>query len=189
MEELRAAPSPYATVLDAGELYMLIDQMPSLHNDKLRRVAFESGTADIARQLIGATQLRWLYDQLFYKGAGQVAETPWHQDSAYGFIEGMNIIRVWMPVDPVPRETTLEVVRGSHLWNVVYGTTTVKVLEDNKDKTTTSKFDYTKHDAENLPAVPDVEAHRESFDVVGHASTRATWSSSITTSCTTLARE
>jgi hypothetical protein len=58
LEELRQSPSPYATVVDHGELYLYIDQTPSLHNDKLRRVAMESGAADIAKQLIGASQLR-----------------------------------------------------------------------------------------------------------------------------------
>jgi ectoine hydroxylase-related dioxygenase (phytanoyl-CoA dioxygenase family) len=98
-----------------------------------------------------------------------VAETPWHQDTAYGFIDGMNIIRVWMPVDPVPRETTIEVVRASHLWNVVYATTTVKVLEENKEHTTASRFNYLDKKAESLPAVPEIEANRDSFEIIGHA--------------------
>lgn len=170
MEELRAQPSPYATVVDAEPLYMLIDQMPSLHNDKLRRVVFESGAGEVAKQLLGASRLRWLYDQLFYKGAGPVAETPWHQDTAYGFIEGMNIVRVWMPVDPVPRQTTIEVVRGSHLWNVVYATAKeIKVLEENRDRTSESQFSYLDRKEEGLPEVPQIEAMRESFDIVGHA--------------------
>lgn len=169
MEELRQAPSPYSTVVDAGNLYFYVDQMPSLHNDKLRRVAFESGTADIAKQLSGTPSMRWLYDQLFYKGSGQVAETPWHQDTAYAYLEGMNIVRVWMPLDSVPRETTIEVVRASHLWNVVYATAQVKVLEENKENTTTGKFDYLAKQAEALPAVPNIEAHRDSFDIIGYA--------------------
>jgi ectoine hydroxylase-related dioxygenase (phytanoyl-CoA dioxygenase family) len=169
MEELRGTPSAYATVVSAGDLYMYIDQMPSLHNARLRQVALESGVANVAKQLLAAKQLRWVYDQLFYKGSGPVAETPWHQDTAYGFLHGMDVIRLWIPVDPVPRETTIEVVRASHLWNVEYATTTFKALEDNKESASTSKFDYLAKQAETLPAVPDIEARRESFDIVGHA--------------------
>jgi len=168
LEELRGAPSPYATVVDNGDLYLYVDQMPSLHNGKLRRVAMESGAADIAKRLCDAPRMRWLYDQVFYKGSGPVAETPWHQDTAYAPFNGMDIIRVWMPVDPVPRQTTIEVVRGSHLWNVVYATAKVKVLEDNKDATTVSKFSYLDKRGEVLPPVPDIEARRDSFDIVGH---------------------
>ena len=64
MAELRANRTAYATVVDTGELCPYIDQMPSLRNEKLRRVAMESSTADIAKPLIGASQLRWLYGQL-----------------------------------------------------------------------------------------------------------------------------
>jgi hypothetical protein len=170
LEELRAAPSPYATIVDQPPLYLYVDQMPSLHNAKLRRVALESGTADIAKGLCDAPRMRWLFDQLFYKGAGPVAETPWHQDTAYAPFRGFDILRVWMPVDPVPRETTLEVVRGSHLWNVVYATIEeIKVLADNKDATTKGRFDYLERKAETLPPLPAIEAHRDSFEIVGHA--------------------
>jgi hypothetical protein len=169
LEELRQAPSPYATVVDSPPLYMYIDQMPSLHNDKLRRVAMESGTPEIAKALCEAPSMRWLYDQVFYKGAGPVAETPWHQDTAYAPYRGMNIIRVWMPVDPVPRQTTIEVVRGSHLWNVTYATARVAVLEDNKEATKVGRFNYLDKKDEALPSVPQIEAQRESFDIVGHA--------------------
>jgi hypothetical protein len=168
LEELRQAPSPYATIVDKDPLYLFVDQMPSLHNAKLRRVAMESGTAEIAKRLCDAPRMRWLYDQVFYKGAGLVAETPWHQDTAYAPYAGMNILRVWMPVDPVPRQTTIEVVRGSHLWNVVYATAVPKVLEDNKDATKVSSFDYLAKKREALPAVPEIEAQRDSFEIVGH---------------------
>jgi len=80
----------------------------------------------------------------------------------------MNIIRVWMPVDSVPRLTTIDVVRGSHLWNVVYATAEVKVLEDNKAQTTKGKFDYLDKKGEALPAVPEIELRRDSFEIIGH---------------------
>lgn len=168
VEELRASPSPYATVVDKGELYFYVDQMPSLFNDKLRGVALESGTGDIVRQLLGAEGVRWVFDQVFYKGKGDVAETPWHQDTAYGYFSGPGLLRVWIPLDHVPRKTTIEVVRGSHLWNVEYATTQAKVLEENKDHTKTERFDYTRRMEESAPAVPDIEASRGSFDIVGH---------------------
>jgi hypothetical protein len=169
LEELRQAPSPYATVVDKAPLYLYVDQMPSLHNAKLRRVALESGMPDIAKRLSEAPRMRWLYDQVFYKGAGPVAETPWHQDTPYGPFRSPEIIRVWMPVDPVPRQTTVEVVRGSHRWNVVYATAeSIKVLEDNKDATTIGRFDYLDKKGEALPPLPDIEAHRDSFDIVGY---------------------
>ncbi|WP_308910547.1 phytanoyl-CoA dioxygenase family protein [Pseudokordiimonas caeni] len=169
IEELRTAPGPYASIVDKGELLLYVDQMPSVFNEKLRRVALESGTAAIARALHDDVEMRWVFDQIFYKGKGIVAETPWHQDTPYGCFDGMGLIRVWMPVDHVPRETTIEVVRGSHLWNVEYGTTEATVFEENKDHTKNSGFDYTARATEVNPPVPNIEASRGSFDIIGHA--------------------
>ena len=41
--------------------------------------------------------------------------TPWHQDQPYYNIEGSQNVSMWIPVDPVAREATLEFVAGSHL--------------------------------------------------------------------------
>lgn len=146
IEQQRQAPSPHATVVDADPLYLLIDQMPSVENGMLKRVVFESGAGEIARQLTVTTRLRWVYDQLFYKGRGPVPETPWHQDTSYGFADSHRIVRVWMPVDHIPRETAIEVVRGSHLWHVGY----LNAWDDDK------------------LMLPDIETNRGAFDIVGY---------------------
>lgn len=168
MEEMRASPSPFATIVDKGETYLYAEQMPSVFNDQLRGVVRASGLGDISKSLLPGRTMRWLYDQLWYKGAGQVAETPWHQDTAYAYYQGLDIVRLWVPVDTVPRQTTLEIVRGSHLWNVVYAPAVPQVLLENKDHLKESKFSYTNIVDDGLPAVPDIEAHRESFDIVGY---------------------
>ncbi|MDM4768344.1 phytanoyl-CoA dioxygenase family protein [Pelomonas sp. SE-A7] len=169
IEAQRATPSPMATVVDADPLYMLIDQMPSHFNPVLRRVVDESGAALIAKRLAGDVAMRWMYDQLFYKGAGPVAETPWHQDTPYAPFDGHNIVRIWMPVDPVPRATTIEVVRGSHRWNVEYAVASkIEVLEQNQDKTQTGGFSYLDQQSDGRPELPAIEALRGSFDIVGH---------------------
>jgi hypothetical protein len=151
IEQQRRAPSPYATVVDADPLYLLIDQMPSVQNGMLQRVVFESGAGEIAKQLTVTRRLRWIYDQLFYKGRGPAAETPWHQDTSYGLADSHRIVRVWMPVDHMPRETAIEVVRGSHLWKTHYGLSgsKIEVLDD--------EFE-----------LPDIEANRSAFDIVGY---------------------
>ena len=43
--------------------------------------------------------------------------TPWHHDQAYYPIDGDDICSIWMPVDPVPVESTVKFVKGSHAWN------------------------------------------------------------------------
>ena len=106
-EELRAAPSPIATVREKDDQYVLIERMAVNHNENIRDIGFNSGIPDLVKKLMGSDDLHWLYDQLFYKGSGHVPETPWHQDTAYSCLQGQDIIRVWMPLDVVPRQTTI----------------------------------------------------------------------------------
>lgn len=168
IEDQRRSPTEYATIVEKDDLYFLVDQMPTYRNAKLRRVALESGAADVVKELYGINQVRWLYDQLFYKGSGQVPETPWHQDTVYGFLNGPNIVRVWIPVDHAPRQTSIEVVRGSHLWNIEYDIIQhIAVLEDNVAHTKTGKFNYLDTRADTRHKLPNIEECRDSFDIVG----------------------
>lgn len=168
MEEQRQKPGPYATVIDNGQYYALIEQLSSKYNDKLHRAAVNCGAGLIAKTVAGAAQMRLVHDNIFYKDSGQVIETPWHQDVSAGYIDRGNAIRVWIPVDPVPRETTIEVVRGSHLWNVVYASADHSRYKEAASDGKTNQY-YFNHAAEHYPTVPDIEARRESFDIVGYA--------------------
>ena len=109
------------------------------------QVMFESGAGEVARQLTVTRRLRWIYDQLFDSSdpGDSVAGTPWHQDTSYGLADSHRIVRVWMPVDHVPGETGIEVVRGSHLWKVERGWAGRIELRD-------------------------IEANRRAFDIVGY---------------------
>ena len=49
------------------------------------------------------------------KEPGTRQRTPWHQDLPYYNVAGRQNISMWCPVDPVPRESTLKFVAGSHL--------------------------------------------------------------------------
>ena len=57
---------------------------------------------------------RIYHDHLLVKEAGTRQPTPWHQDQPYYNFEGRHKVSLWVPVDPVPRETTLEFLAGSH---------------------------------------------------------------------------
>ena len=46
--------------------------------------------------------------------------TPWHADKPYYPLEGAQACSVWMPVDPVPLESTLQFIEGSHLWGKTF---------------------------------------------------------------------
>ena len=51
---------------------------------------------------------------MLVKEPGTRQRTPWHQDLPYYNIDGRQNVSMWLPVDPVPRASTLEFVAGSH---------------------------------------------------------------------------
>jgi ectoine hydroxylase-related dioxygenase (phytanoyl-CoA dioxygenase family) len=79
-----------------------------------RKIAFESKAADVARELMGSTTVRLFHDHLLVKEPGTQQPTPWHQDQPYYNVNGVQNCSMWMPVDPVPVQSTLEFWAGSH---------------------------------------------------------------------------
>ena len=74
----------------------------------------ESALPAIAAALMNSATARIYHDHLLVKEAGTRQPTPWHQDQPYYNVDGRQNVSFWIPVDPVPRETTLEFLAGSH---------------------------------------------------------------------------
>lgn len=71
--------------------------------------------APLVASLMGSETVRLHHDHLLVKEAGTTTPTPWHQDQPYYDVEGRHVVSMWCPLDPVPRDATLEFVAGSHL--------------------------------------------------------------------------
>jgi len=50
------------------------------------------------------------------KEPGTSKATPWHQDMPYYCVSGDQTASYWVPLDPVIKANTLQVVLGSHRW-------------------------------------------------------------------------
>ena len=86
--------------------------------DEIRDAVYYGPFAHWAKQLMGAEEVRFFYDQMFVKEPGTDAPTPWHQDLSFWPIRGEQITSFWIPLDPVTRENSgLLYVRGSHKWS------------------------------------------------------------------------
>ena len=96
-----------------------IDQWPASHSPKLKKILDESPVAEIVGKVINAP-VRFYMDQMFYKPAGLMAPSAWHQDTCYYNIDGHQLVRAWICADHAPRSVSMEVIRGSHLWNATY---------------------------------------------------------------------
>jgi len=81
----------------------------------MERFVRTSPSARLAGELMGAQQVRLYHDHVLVKEAGTRQRTPWHQDLPYYNVDGRLNISMWMPVDPVPLDATLELIAGSHL--------------------------------------------------------------------------
>ena len=160
-----------------------VDQFPAARSAELRNLIEESPIAEIVGRAL-QSPVRFYMDQLFYKPEGLVPPTQWHQDTSYYNIVGHDLIRAWVSPDAVPRNLSLEVVRGSHRWNVTYSPLAGRDPETSKRAQAMLESarpgrpmlgaeaykDWTYWSGvrdKNLPLVPDIDAHRDSYDILG----------------------
>jgi ectoine hydroxylase-related dioxygenase (phytanoyl-CoA dioxygenase family) len=84
--------------------------------DAFREIIFESHAPDLFGSILETEQLNLYYDFLLIKEPGCTkAITPWHQDHSYYCLNGHQIINCWIALDPIPQETSLRFVKGSHV--------------------------------------------------------------------------
>ncbi len=83
--------------------------------EPMERFVRESPGAEIAAALTGSSRMRLYHDHVLVKEPGTRQPTPWHQDLPYYNVEGVQNASMWFPVDPVPVESSLRVVAGTHL--------------------------------------------------------------------------
>lgn len=187
--ELLTAGLEYAhdnpTGMSAGVAAPLrIDQFPAERSPLLKQFVNESPVASIVGTVLNAP-VRFYMDQMFYKPAGKIAPSAWHQDTCYYNVQGHQLARAWICADPAPRNASLEVVRGSHLWNVTYRPPVGMDPASDPEAAAALEADFaagkiligreahehwTYFDSfldPGLPELPDIEAAKGSFDIMG----------------------
>ena len=124
--------------------------------EEYREIAFTSRAADVAGALMGSQQVRLYHDHLLVKEPGTQQPTPWHQDQPYYNVEGVDNCSMWMPVDPVAAESTLEFLAGSH----VQGWLMPRTFLDMQAKWFPEG---------SLGELPDIESDRGAYEIRGWA--------------------
>jgi len=81
-----------------------------------RQVVFDSDLGQIAAQLMKSRTARFFHEHVLIKEPGASERTPWHHDQPYYSVDGDHNLSMWIALDPVPAETALRFVAGSHLW-------------------------------------------------------------------------
>lgn len=158
IEENIRRPSPLAKVASSADDpgWFFEDFCNWQEIDEYRRLIFDSGIGGVAAQLMRSREVRLYHDHLLVKEPGTRQRTPWHQDQPYYNVEGNQNVSMWLPVDPVSREATLEFVSGSHLgpWLMP------RTFLDNEAKWFPEG---------SLSDLPDIDANRADYDILGWA--------------------
>ena len=120
LEAAMAAPGPLADnfVKDPakGKFYGEHFLWPRLA--AFRRIALDSPLPALAAQLMGSKTATLAWDQVFVKEPHTSAESHWHQDQPYVWVDGQQNSSFWIALDEVTIESgAVEFVKGSHRWN------------------------------------------------------------------------
>lgn len=148
-----------------GEGETLVETSPSHRSPALRSLMQGGLMAEIAARVMQQPSAQLIFEQIFYKTAGRILPTPWHQDTPFLRVRGFDMCRVWLTCDPSPADITVQMVRGSHRWNVVYSTQT-EATEMVVQAEARTEYTMDNLGDPNLPLAPDVARYRDSFDIL-----------------------
>ena len=151
-----ATPGPLHTIQqtegDSG--FFLTDFCMSQRLPEFRRFICESPAGGIAAALMRSKRTNFFYDAIWVKGAGTPKRTRWHQDQPYYSVDGQHMCIFWLPLDPVSKDVSLELIRGSHKWGRWF----------QPELTRSGKDLYPDTDA--FERMPDIQAERAKYDIV-----------------------
>lgn len=116
IDAVLASPSPRAKVASASDDPGFFFEDFCRWRDVPEFETFVRTTrlGDVAAELMGSSSVTLYHDHVLVKEAGTRATTPWHQDQPYYDVEGRSNVSFWIPVDPVPVESSLAVIAGTH---------------------------------------------------------------------------
>jgi len=117
IERNMAEPGPYAAEnLTESESGRFFDDYCNWNRiPEFEETIRTSSAAAVAADLMGSSRVQVFHDHVLVKEPGTSKSTPWHQDRPYYFVDGMQNISFWSPMDPVS-DASLRCVAGSHVW-------------------------------------------------------------------------
>ena len=123
--------------------------------DGAKRFALEGPGAAVAARMMKAKTVVYYHDHLLVKEPNTEEKTPWHHDQPYYPIEGWQVGSIWLPLDPVPKDTCVEFIAGSHKWGRWF---TPKFFKSGNPglESQDPRFEL----------VPDFESQREDLDLL-----------------------
>lgn len=133
-----------------------------LHNEGMwktpayQRLWNETKLLDLAQKIFPTPEVWLWYEQIFFKqgSAGEtVHRTEWHQDLVYDPLEGDDLLRFWISLEPLDKGYALEFVRGSHRGPIY-------------DPGSYGEAAQTANNGRPMPPMPDIETDRSQWDII-----------------------
>jgi ectoine hydroxylase-related dioxygenase (phytanoyl-CoA dioxygenase family) len=81
---------------------------------EFKKFAEESPAAQIVAEATDSKSIQLFHEHIFVKDPGTAKETPWHQDMPYYCVDGNDTGSFWIPLDPITKENSLQILLGSH---------------------------------------------------------------------------
>ncbi|MDB4558778.1 phytanoyl-CoA dioxygenase family protein [Amylibacter sp.] len=171
---LKGVFADWVDVLRAGVAANMADPAPNARNyetegggrffvdycnwariDQYEDFIFNSLAAQVGAELMGSKGARLFHEHVLVKTPKAGTPTPWHQDLPYYCLDASQTVSLWIPLDEIPRDRTLEFVAGSHEWGKFYRP---------------QRFDGTPlNENDGLDELPDIDGNRGDFDILGWA--------------------
>ena len=116
---------------------------------------FNSDIAKIAGSLMQSNKVNLFHEHVLIKEKGSKKRTPWHQDQGYYCVQGRDNVSIWIPLDKIDINSSMEFILGSHKWDKIFLPTKFKGYDyDHKDK------DFEK--------IPDIENNRKDYEIISY---------------------
>jgi hypothetical protein len=149
-------PGPLAKTHFAGQPGEYYDDYVNYHVvPEYQRLLADSPIVDVMAKVLKTRNL-WLFcDQIFVKEGGYSRRTRWHQDIPWWMPDGAKMGTMWIALQPLSTEQTLEYVAGSFR-GPIYNHLVTGMGEPVPPS--------------SAPVIPDVENERGKWPIVSHAS-------------------
>ena len=116
---------------------------------------FNSNIAKIAGLLMQSNKVNLFHEHVLIKEKGSKKRTPWHQDQGYYCVQGKDNVSIWIPLDKIGINSSMEFILGSHKWNKTFLPTKFK------------GHDYD-HKDEEFEKIPDIENNRDKYQIISY---------------------
>ncbi len=150
-----AEPNPNARIYqdENGGGQFFVDYCSWQRIPEYRDFIFNSEAAEIGSALMQSNKVQLFHEHVLVKEAQTGIATPWHHDLPYYCVDGPNTVSLWIPLDDIPRDRTLEFVAGSHLWGKSFRP---------------QRFNgQPLNEIDGLEEIPNIEDHRDDYNIVG----------------------